>query len=78
MPGSTQLGIGNLMQVDTNAVWVPTNEGVYRFDKAARSWRRVDPPPTAQLWGKTVTTRVLQQDRTYVFYGTDSAIEWKE
>ena len=78
MPGSTQLGIGNLMQVDTNAVWVPTNEGVYRFDKSARSWRRVDPPSSAQLWGKTVTTRVLQQDRSYVFYGTDSAIEWKE
>jgi len=74
--------IGVAMQVEPDAVWVPTGDGVYRYSIPGRSWTRVDPPANAFLWGKTAAIRVaekgVQHEKICRFYGTDTAIEWKE
>ncbi len=78
---STDLGAevtGNLMQVERDAVWVPTSSGVYRYGKESRSWTKVAPPIAASAWVSTDTMKVIHQDRTYWFIGQDSAIRWSE
>ena len=77
-PGPSAMVVGNSMQVNTDAVWVPTIEGVYRFGKSDRVWRKIEPPAAAMIWGKTLTLRVVQHDGTNWFFGADSAIEWKD
>jgi hypothetical protein len=77
-PGPAAMVTGSTMQVDADAVWVPTNEGVYRYSKTERAWRKIGPPASASLWGQTQTLTVVQHDRTYRFYGADLAVEWTE
>ncbi len=77
-PATGPAVVGSSMQVESDAVWVPASDGVYRFSKASRTWRKIDPPASASLWGHTLTLRAVQKERTYTFYGVDSAVEWKE
>jgi hypothetical protein len=68
---------GSLLQVDQDAVWIPTSAGVFRFGKAEGKWTKVTPPAAAD-WKPDSTIAVVERGGSRWFFGMDNAVRWTE
>lgn len=75
-PEITATHTGRSLLVERDVVYIATSLGVYRFDKAAQTWSKIEPPLPLLAGGASPADRIVRADGALWFVSGSNVARW--
>ena len=66
------------MQVDETEIWLPTNEGLFLYDKMAQTWNKIEPPLETRKFPPFSVSRYVRKGNEFWFLGYGQALRFRK
>lgn len=66
------------MQVNETEIWLPTNEGLFLYDKMAQTWNKIEPPLETRKFPPFSVSGYVRKGNEFRFLGYGQALRFRK